>query len=74
MYKYQHRPLQDLPKFTQIGIFGLKIYQLATLVLTWRTEVNVMITIVWLEIFCYKLHMHFFEISVVIIISAYIHI
>jgi hypothetical protein len=24
-------PLQDLPKFTQIGIFGLKIYHLATL-------------------------------------------
>jgi hypothetical protein len=23
--------LQDLPKFTQIGIFGLKIYRLATL-------------------------------------------
>jgi hypothetical protein len=24
--------LQDLPKFTQIGIFGLKIWHLATLV------------------------------------------
>jgi hypothetical protein len=24
--------LQDLPKFTQIGIFGFKIYHLATLV------------------------------------------
>jgi hypothetical protein len=24
-------PLQDPPKFTQIGIFGLKIYHLATL-------------------------------------------
>jgi hypothetical protein len=23
---YQHLPLQDPPKFTQIGIFGLKIY------------------------------------------------
>jgi hypothetical protein len=34
---YQHRPLQDPPKFTQIGIFGLKIYHLATLV--WRTKV-----------------------------------
>jgi hypothetical protein len=28
---YQHIPLQDPPKFTQIGIFGLKIYNLATL-------------------------------------------
>jgi hypothetical protein len=23
---YQHLPLQDPPKFTQMGIFGLKIY------------------------------------------------
>jgi hypothetical protein len=28
---YQHLPLQDPPKFTQIGIFGLKIYHLAIL-------------------------------------------
>jgi hypothetical protein len=28
---YQHLPLQDPPKFTQIGIFGLKICHLATL-------------------------------------------
>jgi hypothetical protein len=28
---YQHLPLQDTPKFTHIGIFGLKIYHLATL-------------------------------------------
>jgi hypothetical protein len=28
----QHFPLQDPPKFTQIGIFGLKIKHLATLV------------------------------------------
>jgi hypothetical protein len=28
---YQHLPLQDPPKFTEIGIFGLKIYHLATL-------------------------------------------
>jgi hypothetical protein len=28
---YQHLPLQDPPKFTQNGIFGLKIYHLATL-------------------------------------------
>jgi hypothetical protein len=27
----QHLPLQGPPKFTQIGIFGLKIYHLATL-------------------------------------------
>jgi hypothetical protein len=27
----QHLPLQDPPKFTQIWIFGLKIYHLATL-------------------------------------------
>jgi hypothetical protein len=29
---YVHLPLQDFPKITQIGIFGLKIYHLATLV------------------------------------------
>jgi hypothetical protein len=28
---YQHLPLQDPPKCTQIRIFGLKIYHLATL-------------------------------------------
>jgi hypothetical protein len=28
---HQKRPLQDPPKFTQIGILGLKIYHLATL-------------------------------------------
>jgi hypothetical protein len=28
---YQHLPLQDPPIFTLIGIFGLKIYDLATL-------------------------------------------
>jgi hypothetical protein len=28
----QHLPLQDPTKFTQIGIFGLKIYHLATLI------------------------------------------
>jgi hypothetical protein len=28
---YQPFPIQGPPKFTQIGIFGLKIYQLATL-------------------------------------------
>jgi hypothetical protein len=26
---YQHLSLQDHPKFTQIGIFGLKIFHLA---------------------------------------------
>jgi hypothetical protein len=31
---YQHLPLQDPPKFTQIVILGLKIYHLATLVLS----------------------------------------
>jgi hypothetical protein len=30
-YTYQHLPLPDPPKFTQIGIFGLKINHLATL-------------------------------------------
>jgi hypothetical protein len=30
---YQHLQLQDPPKFTQIGIFGLKICHLATLLL-----------------------------------------
>jgi hypothetical protein len=28
---YQHPPSQDHPKFTQIGIFGLKLCHLATL-------------------------------------------
>jgi hypothetical protein len=28
---YQHLSMQDTPKFTQIRIFGLKIYHLATL-------------------------------------------
>jgi hypothetical protein len=28
---YQHFPFQGPPKFTQIGIFGLKINHLATL-------------------------------------------
>jgi hypothetical protein len=28
---YQHLPLQDPPKFTRSGIFGLKTYHLATL-------------------------------------------
>jgi hypothetical protein len=28
---YQHLPLQDVSEFTQICIFGLKIYRLATL-------------------------------------------
>jgi hypothetical protein len=27
---YQHFPLRDPPKFTQVAIFGLKIYHLAT--------------------------------------------
>jgi hypothetical protein len=31
-YVCQHQPLQDPPKFTQSGIFGMKIYHLATLV------------------------------------------
>jgi hypothetical protein len=30
-YVYQHLPLKDPPKFTQIGIFGLKKHHLATL-------------------------------------------
>jgi hypothetical protein len=30
----KHLPLQDHPKFTQIRIFGLKIYHLATLAST----------------------------------------
>jgi hypothetical protein len=30
-YVYRHLPLQVPPKFTQIGIFGLKICHLATL-------------------------------------------
>jgi hypothetical protein len=36
---YQHFPLQDPPKYTKIGIFGLKIYYLANLV-----QINVQIS------------------------------
>jgi hypothetical protein len=32
--KYQHLPLQGLPKLSEIGIFGLKVYHLATLEVT----------------------------------------
>jgi hypothetical protein len=35
----QHAPLQGPLKFTQIGIFGMKIYHLATLVRTFRSSV-----------------------------------
>jgi hypothetical protein len=31
---YQLRQFQDPPKFTQIGIFGVKLYHLATLLFT----------------------------------------
>jgi hypothetical protein len=31
-YTYQQLTLQDPPKFIQIGIFGLKLYHLATLI------------------------------------------
>jgi hypothetical protein len=31
---YQNLPLQDSKKFTQIGIFGLKISHVATLLVT----------------------------------------
>jgi hypothetical protein len=37
-YVYQHLPLQDPPKFTQIGILGLKIYHLASLVEVHKKE------------------------------------
>jgi hypothetical protein len=29
--------LQDPPKFTQIGIFGMKVYHLATLLPSWSS-------------------------------------
>jgi hypothetical protein len=35
---YQHLPLQDPPKFTQIGIFGLKICHLATLMPAFKPD------------------------------------
>jgi hypothetical protein len=31
-YVYEHLPLKDPPKFSQIGIFSLKICHLATLI------------------------------------------
>jgi hypothetical protein len=33
---YQHLPLREPPKFTQIGKFGLKINHLATLIIAAR--------------------------------------
>jgi hypothetical protein len=47
---YQHLPLQEPPKFTQIGIFGLKINHLATL--TWRQSLRKRIAVVktWSEL------------------------
>jgi hypothetical protein len=36
-YVDKHLTLQDPPTFTQIGIFGLKIYRLATL---WKSGTN----------------------------------
>jgi hypothetical protein len=41
--KYQHVPFQAPPKFTQIGIFGLKINHLATLsimIMIWQRGCN----------------------------------
>jgi hypothetical protein len=38
-YLYQFFPLQDPPKFTQIGIFGLKTNHLATLLVSDKTLV-----------------------------------
>jgi hypothetical protein len=35
---YQHLPLQGPAKFAQIGIFGLKICHLATLVSAWTSK------------------------------------
>jgi hypothetical protein len=35
---YQHRLLQEPSKFTQIGIFGLKIWHLATLLIARMTD------------------------------------
>jgi hypothetical protein len=34
IHMYQHLPLKDPQKLTQIGILGFKIYHLATLVLS----------------------------------------
>jgi hypothetical protein len=34
---YPHLPFQDHPKFTNIGIFGLKIYNLANLICNSKT-------------------------------------
>jgi hypothetical protein len=39
-YVYQHLPLQDPPKFTQNGLFGLKICHLATLVGRYKTNLS----------------------------------
>jgi hypothetical protein len=36
---YQHFPFQGPPKFTKIGIFGLKINHLATLVIIVRNNI-----------------------------------
>jgi hypothetical protein len=38
---YQHLPLKDPSKFNQIGIFGMKINHLATLVTSWQKNRDV---------------------------------
>jgi hypothetical protein len=39
-YTYQPFPLQGPPKFAQIGIFGMKIYHLATPDSTGKSEIH----------------------------------
>jgi hypothetical protein len=36
--KYQHLPLQDPPKCTEIGFFVLEIYHLATLIVSYNAS------------------------------------
>jgi hypothetical protein len=42
---YQPLPLQDPPQSTQIGIFGLKIYHLATLLSSLRSKKKIRMNI-----------------------------
>jgi hypothetical protein len=46
--------LQDLPKFTQIWIFGLKIYHLATLIWTTLLSFSVLVIARQTVAECYK--------------------
>jgi hypothetical protein len=44
---YQHLPMQDPPKFTEIEIFGLKIYHLANPAMLTKYEKRLLLLCSW---------------------------